>query len=153
MKPFCVSLIFLLLLANKSFGQSPIGNGGQQFNVGLGLSEGGIPVYATYEFGVHDDVTVGPMAEFNLSNLAWLILSARADYHFNTLLSIPQTWDFYGGANLGFRADFNDNNADDGPQFGLQVGGRWYWNEKWGLNLEFSGGKGFGTRFGVSLKM
>jgi hypothetical protein len=35
---------------------------------------------------------------------------------------------------------------------GLQIGGRWYWSEKWGLNLEAGGGTGYNTSLGVSMK-
>ena len=36
---------------------------------------------------------------------------------------------------------------------GIQVGGRWYWSDKWGMNLEMAGGTGFGTTFGLSMKL
>lgn len=145
-----------VLVANA---QSPIGKGGQQFNFGVGLSNSGFPVYASYDFGVHPDITVAPMVQFNLDGLDYIIFSGRGDYHFNSVLDIPQNWDFYAGLNVGFAAEFDDddNNGNDddisGLDLGAQVGGRWYWNDKWGLNLEFAGGRGWGTRFGLSVKM
>jgi outer membrane immunogenic protein len=37
---------------------------------------------------------------------------------------------------------------------GIQVGGRYYFNEKFGLNLEFGGGNYVsGGKFGISLKL
>ena len=34
----------------------------------------------------------------------------------------------------------------------FQLGGRYYWSDKWGLNLEFAGGNTFSTKLGVSVK-
>ena len=44
-------------------------------------------------------------------------------------------------------------NSDFG--FGLQVGGRWFWNDKWGVFLEAGGGNldGAGGFVGVTMKM
>jgi len=157
MKKLRLSVIILLFVTVNAFAQSPIGDGGQQFNFGVGLSNSGFPVYASYDFGVHPDITVAPMVQFNLDGFDYMIFSGRGDYHFNTLLDIPQTWDFYAGLNVGFAAYFGDDNGDNdgisGLDLGAQIGGRWYWNDKWGLNLEFAGGKGWGTRFGLSMKM
>jgi hypothetical protein len=69
----------------------------------------------------------------------------KADYHWNFLIGIPSYWDFYTGvrAGVGFGADV-------WPELGIQVGGRWYWSDTWGLNLEVAAGTGFGTTFGLS---
>jgi len=148
-------LLFIacLFTSTIAFSQSPIGKGGQQLNFGLGFSSNGLPVYINYDFGVHEDITVAPQAQFNLDGFDYMILGAKGDYHFNSLLNIPQEWDFYAGVNLGFAVDFDDGDAYNGLDGGLQVGGRWYWSEKWGMNLEFSGGRGFGGKFGLSLRM
>lgn len=75
-------------------------------------------------------------------------LLGRFDYHWNRLIGIPSNWDFYAGASLGF---ISGDNFD--LDLGIQVGGRWYWSDKWGLNLEFGGGTGYGTSIGVSMKL
>ncbi len=62
-------------------------------------------------------------------------------------MGIPSNWDFYLGASVGFISG-NDFDFD----IGLQVGGRWYWSDRWGLNLEFGGGTGYGGAIGVSMK-
>ena len=150
-----ILFIALLLSSVVSFSQSPIGKGGQQLNFGLGFSNHGLPVYVNYDFGIHEDITIAPQVQFNLDGLDYMILGAKGDYHFNTIMNIPREWDFYAGANLGFAVDFDDNGKDDfkGLDGGIQVGGRWYWSEKWGMNLEFAGGRGFGGKFGLSLRM
>ncbi len=150
--------IFMLALVGCFFAnaQSPIGKGGKQVNFGVALSTNGVPVYVSYDFGVHPDITITPQLATNLNGFNWLGIACKGDYHFNTLLEIPQNWDFYTGLKLGFNADINnDNDKDyhDGLDLGLQIGGRWYWSD-WGINLEFGGGAGgFGSQFGLSKKL
>ena len=44
-----------------------------------------------------------------------------------------------------------DNSYTSGLDLGAQVGGRYYWNSSWAVNLEFGGGVEFsGGRVGVS---
>ena len=84
-------------------------------------------------------------------------ISGNGNYHFNRILGIPSNWDFYAGLNLGFyvwnsSSDYpGDHNS--GLGLGAQVGGRYYFNNKFGLNLEFGGGNAFdGGKIGVSIK-
>lgn len=72
----------------------------------------------------------------------------KADYHWNYLIRIPENRDFYAGVRAGIHFG-----GDIVPDLGIQVGGRWYWNEKWALNLELGGGTGFGTTFGLNMKL
>ena len=140
-------------------GQAPLAKGDKQLNLGLGHSSWGfIPVYAGMDFAIHDDITVGPEINLNISYGGNVTFGAigRGDYHFNRIIGIPSNWDFYAGANLGFVVG-----SDFKMRFGFQVGGRWYWSEKWGLNYEFGGGPTFGnpiggyfgTHIGVSMKL
>lgn len=149
-----IKTLFLALFASVALStsaQAPLADGGNQLNFGLGFGWG-LPVYASYDFSVHPDITVAPEISFNLDGMDYLIIAGRGDYHFNTLLSIPSNFDFYAGANLGFAVGFNGGSSD--LDLGAQVGGRWYWNEKWGLNLEFAGGMiGAGGKIGVSMKL
>ncbi len=134
-----------ILCANA---QSPVGQGGKQLNMGVGLYGRDLPLYVGVDFGVHPDITIGPQAIFDL-DLDYFGLAFRGDYHFNSIMNIPRDWDFYAGANVGIlNAIGNDNIYADA---GLQVGGRYYWNNKWGINLEFGGGSSFGGRLGVSM--
>ncbi len=159
------SIILLALAMSASvtgFSQSPIGKGGKQVNFGVGLYSGAIPLYVGMDFGVHPDITLGPQVGFDL-NLEYLTVAGRGDYHFNTIMSIPDNWDFYAGLNVGFIAFFEDNIDEDhnhdhnhnhdhtsGVDLGLQIGGRYYWSD-WGINLEFGGGNNLsGARFGLS---
>jgi hypothetical protein len=144
-----VLLISIILVSTASYSQSPIGEGGKQVNFGVGLFDTGFPVYVGMDYGVHPDITVGGQLGLDLE-FNYFSISGRGDYHFNTLLEIPRDWDFYAGLSVGFLGGI-DNDYSSGFDLGIQVGGRYYWNSDWGLNLEFGGGNNLaGGRFGVS---
>jgi hypothetical protein len=73
-------------------------------------------------------------------------------------LNIPSTWDFYAGLNLGFyywnsRNDY-PGNSRSGIGLGAQIGGRYYFTNKIGLNLELGGGNAFsGGKVGISIRL
>ncbi|TLX71480.1 hypothetical protein E9993_20215 [Labilibacter sediminis] len=146
-----VKLLFAFLFVSGVLlaqnGQAPLSQGEKQLNMGLGFNGSGIPIYGGIDFAVHDDVTLGPQVNLLIDDESSFSVAFRGDYHFNRLLNIPSNWDVYAGANAGLGI------GDDFPlELGIQIGGRWYWSDKWGLNLEFGGGKNFGTTLGVSMK-
>jgi hypothetical protein len=144
-----VALIYAstALFAQKD-GIAPLAKGEQQLNFGLGFSTQGIPIYVSYDFSVHKDVTITPQINIKFDDNIRFGVLFKADYHWNYLIGIPNNWDFYSGARIGI--DFGE---DVDLDLGIQVGGRWYWSERWGLNLEIAGGTGFGTVVGVSMKV
>ncbi len=145
---FCL-FCFLCAISNAQVGVAPLSKGQTQLNMGLGFNTEGIPMYVGLDFAIHKDVTLGPQMNVLFDdNDTSLALLARADYHFNYLLDIESNWDLYAGGNAGMNFGHGDP-----LQLGFQVGARWYWSEKWGLNLEFGGGNIFGTTLGVSMKL
>jgi outer membrane immunogenic protein len=159
-------IAFIAISSMGLFAQSPVGKGGKQLNAGVGLSEWGIPVYVGLDFGVHQDITVGIEGSFRSYKDDWhnnhyrhtiFGFSGNGNYHFNRILNIPKAWDFYAGLNLGFylwHSSPDDYDRDYSP-LGLsaQIGGRYYFNNNFGLNLEFGGGNAFsGGKFGISYK-
>ncbi len=119
-----------------------------QLNAGTGFYSGGFPVYAFVDFKIHPDWTAGPQVNFVFYDYFSFILSGRVDYHFNKLLKIPDNWDFYAGATMGI--DFSHHTAFSS---GLHVGGRWYLNKTWGLNMEIGGGTYFSSTIGISMRL
>jgi len=73
-------------------------------------------------------------------------------------LNIPSPWDFYAGLNLGFYSwnsprDYEGSHTS-GLGLGGQIGGRYYFSNKVGINLEFGGGNAFsGGKFGLTIKI
>ena len=140
-----ITLIAIMLVSMSSLFAQAV----PQLNFGLGFNSGGdLPIYVSYDFPVTNDVSIAPMVQTDL-NLNWITLGARGDYYFDRLLQLPSDWDVYGGANLGVDVFFGQNYSE--LDMGLQVGGRWRWNDLWALNLEFAGGTSFGTKLGVTV--
>ncbi len=161
--------VLTLVIAFASFlvfSQNPLARGGIQLNAGVGLSSWGIPLYFGADYGLTDDITIGGETSFRTYSENFIIkyhhtvigVSGNANYHFNNLLGISSEWDTYAGANVGFYFWNSPNNYPgdyaSGLGLGLQVGGRYYFTENFGLNLEFGGGNAFsGGKFGISYKL
>lgn len=166
-KKYLIATIALVLFSGFAFSQSPLPVGKTQLNLGVGLSEWGIPLYIGFDYSVHKDITVGAEFSYRSYREHWndhyynhdiMGFSGNGNYHFNSLLNIPQKWDFYAGLNLGFfvwtSPDIYDGNHTSGIGLGAQIGGRYYISNKLGLNLEFGGGNSFsGGKFGLSIKL
>lgn len=164
-----IRVIIALLIATtiSSFAQNPIAKGQSQLNAGLGFSDWGIPIYVGLDYGVHPDITIGGELSFRSFNDRFqgdrfdhniFGILGNANYHFNNWLNIPRKWDLYAGLNLGFYqwnspGDFNGN-SNSGLGIGAQIGGRYYFSDKLGINLEFGGGDALsGGKIGLSLKL
>ena len=160
-------VIAMLVMAKFSMAQGSLPVGQAQLNAGIGLSEWGTPVYVGIDFGASRDITLGGELSFRSYNENYKDyyyrhhitgVSANANYHFNRVLSIPSNFDFYGGINLGFYSwsspagYYGDHTS--GLGLGGQLGGRYYFTKKFGVNLEFGGGNAFtGGKIGFTFKL
>ncbi|WP_304201180.1 hypothetical protein [Flavobacterium alvei] len=142
-----VSLLFIfamfLTFAN-SFGQAR-----KELNFGL--------VGINYEIPVHKDITIAPGVGTNF-DLDWINLGVKGNYYFDNAFGISDSaWDVYGGLNVGYSIYNGDNDLDNSSDLnlGLQVGGRYFWNDKWGLYLEIAGGNvsGMSPAIGLTVKL
>jgi hypothetical protein len=166
-KSLILIAIALIFISGKAFSQSPLPVGNTQLNVGLGLSNWGVPFYIGLDYSVHKDITIGAEFSYRGYHERWdskyydhsiMGFSGNGNYHFNSLLDISQRWDFYAGLNLGFYVWSSPNDYygkhNSGLGFGSQIGGRYYFTDKVGLNLEFGGGNAFsGGKIGLSVKL
>jgi hypothetical protein len=146
-----LSFIVAVLFAQGG-GVAPLAKGEKQINFGTGFSSHGLPIYGSLDIALHKDITLTPEVHvrlpfFNEDDFSGGVM-VKADYHWNYLIGIPSNWDFYAGARAGINFG-----GDIYPDLGIQVGGRWYFNPNWALNLEFGGGTGFDTTFGLSYKL
>lgn len=142
MKKITLLFAFALVLGSSSlFGQAR-----SQLNFGI--------IGVSYDIPVAADVAISPFAGTNL-DLSWLTVGVKANYYFDGLFGLPEPWDVYAGANVGYAMTLDTNiNPDNDLDLGLQVGGRWFWSEKWGLYLELGGGKTGGTAgLGITMRM
>lgn len=156
MKQILISLTLLILagsvLAQKG-GIAPLGKGKVQLNFGAGYNTTAFPVvYFAVDIAVHKDITITPeinskfIKDFHFGTLV------KADYHWNFLMGIPSTFDFYSGFRGGFDAKVSKK-AHFEPDFKFETGGRWYFSPNWALNAEIAGGTGFESTFGMSVKL
>ncbi len=135
--------IILFAFVFTGFVANVFGQARSQLNFGL--------VGANYEIPVHRDISIAPGASTNF-NLDWLTLSVKANYYFDNLFKLTnEAWDVYGGIGAGYAIYNGNEGKDSGFDMGLHVGGRWFWNEKWGLYLELGGGNTQGATGGLGL--
>jgi outer membrane immunogenic protein len=157
----------ILMIFGFSYGQNSLPSGRSQLNVGVGISGWGVPFYLGMDFGISNDITLGGELSFRSFRERWqsnryrhsiIGISGNANYHFNRVLNIPSNFDFYAGLNLGFYVwsspdDYGGSN-NSGVGLGGQIGGRYFFNDKFGINLEFGGGNAFaGGKFGLTFKL
>ncbi|MDA3866209.1 MAG: hypothetical protein PF489_05585 [Salinivirgaceae bacterium] len=166
-KVFFLIVLAVILITAPAYSQSPLPTGKTQLNAGVGFSGWGIPVYVGLDLSVHPDITIGGEFSYRSYRENWkddyynhsvIGIAGNGNYHFNSLLNIPQRWDFYAGLNLGFFvwSSPNDYYGDHSSGLGIggQIGGRYYFSQNFGINLEFGGGNAIsGGKFGISIKL
>ena len=167
MKRTVITLVSVFCFMATSYSQNPLPVGKAQLNFGIGFSNSGIPLYGGFDIGVAKNITLGGEVSYRGYNEDWksnnyhhnvLGISANGNYHFNTLLKIQERWDVYAGLNLGFYSwnspEDYDGDHNSGVGLGAQVGARYYFSQKVGLNLEFGGGNEFaGGKFGLTVRL
>ena len=160
-------IIILLLAIGSVFAQNPIDIGQTQLNLGVGFSNWGVPLYLGFDYGVSNDITLGGEFSYNSYHEDYrnhyydhsiIGISGNGNFHFNNVLNIPRNWDFYAGLNLGFYIWDSPNDYEGSHNSGLglggQIGGRYYFTDSVGLNLEFGGGNAFsGGKLGLSFQL
>ena len=167
-----ILLLAFVFVSNSMFAQVPLDKGEVQFNAGVGASGWGIPIYFGVDFGIARDWTLGGEISFqsdsdsyytNNSNYKYnsraIGIGVNGNYHFNRIMDIPSNFDFYAGPAVTFfiwdYKDYDNNAHPDNASVGLgvQVGGRYFFNDKFGVNLEFGGGTATsGAKVGVTFK-
>lgn len=166
MKKF-ITIILLTFLSTIVYAQNPLNKGGSQLNAGVGFSDWGVPVYIGLDYGIDQDISIGGELSFRSYHEDWrdysyshtiMGISGNVNYHFNRILKISRKWDFYAGLNIGFfiwssPSDYHGDRSS-GLDLGAQIGGRYYFSNSVGINLEFGGGNAFsGGKFGISIKI
>lgn len=145
--------------------QSALAQGGDYdyFNVGIGVSGWGIPIYVGADFTVADNITVGGVLSaqrktqrsgWSGNDIRWVHtiigIGGNANYHF---LEPDDQFDIYAGATVGYYIwntrlresvpGFNgiyEGGGSGGVGVGLQVGGRVKLDNGIVLHGEFGGG-------------
>lgn len=159
----------LCLTENAQAQFNPFSTSTKLINAGVGISSWGIPVYASFELPVIDNVTVGAGLSYQsdterFGSFKWkheiFGIGVLGNYHFNELLDIPDQFDLYGGVSLGYfnwstkstEASINyGGSGNGGLSVGIQAGGRYFFTENLAANLELGGGSVLsGGRLGIT---
>ncbi len=171
MKNFLLIAVLIFIIGTL-YGQRTATKGQTQFNAGVGFSSWGVPVYIGLDHRVHPNFSLGgELSYHSYDENYWynshdshkyhhsiIGFSGNGNYHFNQLLNIPREWDFYAGLNIGF---YVWNSPDDYPGshtsglgLGAQLGGRYYFSDNFGVNMEFGGNNAFsGGKIGITIKL
>jgi outer membrane immunogenic protein len=162
-----IILTLTILCATNFLNAQTVGVRPTMFNAGVGFSSWGVPVYLGLDFGVHPDITIGGEVSFrsfnerfgpNRYNHSVIGLSGNFNYHFDRVLKLPSPWNIYAGLNVGFymwNSPKNYNgNYNSGLGLGAQLGVRYFFNDRVGINLELGGGNAFsGGKIGLTFKI
>ena len=162
MKKVLLSLALVGTAFTYANAQGNLDKGNSQINAGVGFSGWGVPVYAGFDYGVTNDISLGAEASFVSRNyvgynFSVIGIGVNGNYHFNEILNIPEKMDFYAGVTLGYYI-YNSPSGYAGTSFsgigwGGQVGFRYFFTEKFGVNLHAGGGTVSGGRLGVTFKL
>lgn len=138
-------LTIIALAGVMCFGSSAVfGQAQKQLNIGF--------IGVNYEIPIAKDITIAPAAgtDWGFNHLQ---IGVKGNYYFDTLFGLTEPWDVYGGVNAGYGIGLGSSNSDFA--FGLQIGGRWFWNDKWGVYLEAAFGNldNAGGGIGVTMKL
>jgi hypothetical protein len=152
-----VSFALIALTCTIAQGQYALKTGSFQANGGFGLSGWALPVYVGADYGFDKNISLGGDLSFSFLNT---VVSANANYHFVEMLQLEDVFDVYGGVNMGFFIRNQRLNPEAIPPYynnsvpvniGIQVGGRYYFNKNFAVNLELGGGIAFsGGKIGIS---
>lgn len=150
--------IFLLggILLVGSLNAQRIQKGEAQVNVDIGVANGwGTPVSVGVDYAIHNDITIGIEGSYASKKYAgdikgsWLGIGVNGNYHFNTLLKIPNKWDIYAGATLAYNSFSYKYNGSDYDYFGGessgvgfvgQAGARYFFTNNLAVHVELGGG-------------
>ncbi|MGK7392365.1 MAG: outer membrane protein [Candidatus Cyclobacteriaceae bacterium M2_1C_046] len=165
-----ITVASITVLSNSAQAQFSPGPGFKQFNFGLQGSSG-LGAYVGFDFGVSDFITIGPRLSFEYHttlgafgiydySTTLILPSFRGDYHFSGHIdALPDELDLYGGISAGvglFSYNHEDpsipDNSEANVEAWVQAGARWYFNDNWGANVEFTGGSFSSISGGLSFK-
>ncbi len=162
-----LTLTLVCLTTVAALAQNPLKKGQKQLNAGVGISGLGVPVYVGMEFGVHEDISVAGDISYqsdgdSFAKTSAIGVSLKGNYHFNRILKIEEKFDFYAGVGLNYYnfntkikgSNINFNSPyDSGIGFDLQIGGRYFFSNNFGVNLELGGGNILsGGKLGITYK-
>jgi hypothetical protein len=159
----------LLLSVATASAQATLDKGALQLNAKLGFSGWGVPITVGADYGIADDITVGgelSYRSYKTTGITYVTeqvgifrmevprstdyrhsifgILANGNYHFNRLFKLPSQVGVYAGLSLGYfiASSPSGYTGSSYSQFGysVQTGARYFFNDKFGVNVEIAGG-------------
>ena len=139
--------------SEKAFAQFEKGD--KLLNAGIGVGGygfygSGFAVGASFEYGVHDFVSVGAQADINFYSYGYgfgaksrytsVPIAARGSYHYGKHFLKINELDLYAGPAVGFSIDGNEYYSGSSIVIGAFAGARYYFKPAMGAFAELSGG-------------
>lgn len=157
MKKIRFTALVFALASGICLAQAPIKIGETQLNTGLGLVQNQGPSFSIgIDYGLVSNVSIGGNIYFGWYSRDeynhTVGIETVGNYHFNELLKIKDPrWDVYAGLGLRYSWSLNSYSYFD---FNTHVGGRYFFNDKIGLNVEMAPGLIFSyIMAGVTIKL
>ncbi|MPL99451.1 hypothetical protein SDC9_45669 [bioreactor metagenome] len=153
MKKLLLPFIFSMILIPAK-AQYPLESGRLQLNIGTGWTNQGIPVSIGADLGIAENLSFGLDGSYryfneNFGNTMYkhniITCLGALDYHFNSMFKTRNSTssDIYGGFSGGYAMaqspDLYGGQVETGALFGVHFGYRMFFNEKFGLDLQFAG--------------
>ncbi len=180
MKRVLLLSVLVVFIASVSFGQMVYKKGDQVINLGIGLGgfagvygSGGIAITGGYEYGMTENISLGGVIGYSSSSetiygdygwkYTYILIGARGAYHAD-LLKNPNV-DTYGGILLGYNivsssatgtlpfvGYYAAGASASYLEFGIFIGGRYYFDPHWAVQAELGYGLGI-LNIGVAYKL
>jgi hypothetical protein len=174
MKRVLLLYVLVVFITSMSLGQMAYKKGDQVVNVGLGIGgfpgmygSGSIAITGGYENAITENISLGGVLGYSSSSydygfgdswkFTYILIGARGAYHYD-LLHNPNI-DTYGGILLGYNiVSFSGPSvAYYSPgtsylEYGIFVGGRYYFNPHWAVQAELGYGLGI-LNIGIAYKL
>lgn len=158
MKKLILLFVGVLIATSAAFSQGTLAPGKAQLDAGVGFSTYTTPFYIGFDYGLKNNMTVGAELSYRDRNNYWRVISITGNwnFHFNKMLKLTPEWDLYAGLKAGYL--YYDTYAgyelsETNFYAGGQVGGRWFFTDNFGLNVELAVGNSFSDgRLGITYK-
>ena len=180
MKRILLISLLLVIAVSLSFSQMAYKMGDQVVNLGIGLGgfagsygSGSVAITGGYEYGVTENISLGGVLGYSSSTdtywgdygwkYTYILIGARGAYHAD-LFHNPKI-DTYGGLLVGYNIVSNSvtgtapyygyigsSASASYLEFGLFVGGRYYFDPHWAVQAELGYGLGI-FNIGVAYKL
>ncbi len=153
----CALAMASLTMAQGSGKHASADRSKAQFNLGLGYSTWGLPIYAGIDYWITEEITIGLEVSARLHlfpSYANFGGAVNGNFHFAQLLDLPGEIDLYAGLSAGpSYSTYTGWSKHLRFDISGQIGGRYFFNEKTAIMIEAGGGTLSGGKVGLTFRL